>query len=217
MSVYSHPSGSGVDKPISLDSVAIRLEKKAQSVILPPDYQPTNLCQCLRRYTDVLCKLQIIEKRQSPIQTDTMLTCANLVLTTAEDQFKCNLCFSNPCVALQLVMIFKTLYTWSQGQLHASADPELDISATLGQHEMTKGEIRFVRVALVSRSLDKISAMLKLLIPRIKRAALDVQDTQRWEHDGGEFWNLEQLVNSLLQSIGLLSKRLALAQSRNRT
>ena len=113
-------------------------------------------------------------------------------------------------------MIFKTIYTWSQAQSHPSAGPDPDMSATLGQHKMTKEESRFVKVALVSRSLDKISAMLKYLIPRIKRAALDVQDAQHWEHDGAEFWNLEQLVNSLLQSVGLLSKRLALAQSRNR-
>ena len=176
--------------------------------------QPT-LCQCLRRYADILCKLQTIEKRQRPVQVDTLLTCVNLVLNVAEDQLKCSHCLYDSCVAIQFLMIFQTIFTWFQGQCHSSGSPVPNLRVTLGQHEMTEEECDFVKTALISKALDRTSALLKFMMSRIEHVTLNRQRKPSWGHEGAGFWNVQRLVNSLLQNFGVLSKKLASGQSRS--
>lgn len=164
----------------------------------------------MRNYADVLCKLQTIEKRQRPVQVDTLLTCANLVLNMAEKQLKFTQCLYDSCVATQLMMIFQTIFTWSQDQCHPSKTPGPDLRVTLGQHEMTEDEYTFVKTALISKALDRTSTLLKLIMSRIERVAWNRQGKQSWGHEGGEFWNFQRLVSSLTHDFNGLSKRLAL-------
>lgn len=176
----------------------------------------STLCQCLRRYADILCSLQTIEKRQCPVQIDTFLTCANLVLSTTENQLRCAHCLYDSCVIRQLVMVFQTIFTWSQGQCHSSGTPAPDLRVTLGQHEMTEDECSFVKNALVSRVLERTSALLKSMLSRIEQIRLNRQGKQSWGYEIAEFGNVQLLVGSLLQSSIVLSKRLASRQSRSR-
>ena len=202
---------------ISLDTVAARLEKTAGPMI--PDFEPrqSTLCQCLRKYADILCSLQTIEKRQRPVQIDTFLTCSNLVLNMTENQLRCPHCLYDSCVAMQLVMVFQTIFTWSQGQCHySSGTPAPDLRLTLGQHEMTEDEYDFVKSALVARVLEKTSTLLKSIVSRIERLRLNRQGKQSWGYEGAEFGNVQQLVGSLLQSSTVLSNRLASGKSRSR-
>ena len=170
----------------------------------------------MRKYADVLCKLQNIEKRQHPVQVDTLLTCANLVLDISGNHLQCTQCMYDSCVAMQLVTIFQTIFSWSQGQCHPLATPAPDLRGTLGQHEMTEEECRLVKTALISKALEKATALLKLMMSRIEHVMLNRQGKQSWSHDGVEFWNLQQHVSSLIQSFGVLLKRLASEQSRSR-
>ena len=87
---------------------------------------------------------------------------------------------------------------------------------TLGQHEMTGEECSFIKTALISKALDRTSALLKLMMLRIEHVTLNRQGKQSCGHEGAEFWNLQQLVSSLVQSFGVLTKRLASGQSRSR-
>ena len=201
---------------ISLDTVAARLEKTVGPMV--PDFEPrqSTLCQCLRRYADILCSLQTIEKRQRPVQIDTFLTCSNLVLDMTEKQLRCPHCLHDSCVAIQLVMVFQTIFTWSQGQCHSSGTPAPDLRLTLGQHEMTEDEYDFVKNALVARVLEKTSTFLKSIVSRIEHSRLDRQGKQSWGYEGAELGNIQQLVGSLLQSSIVLSNRLASGQSRSR-
>ena len=201
---------------ISLDTVAARLEKPVGTVI--PDFEPrqSTLCQCLRRYADILCSLQTIEKRQRPVQIDTFLTCSNLVLKMTENQLRCSHCLHDSCVAMQLVMVFQTIFTWSQGQCHSSGTPAPDLRLTLGQHEMTEDEYNFVKNALVARVLEKTSTFLKSVVSRIEHLRLSRQGKQSWGYEGAEFGNVQQLVGSLLQSSIVLSNRLTSGESRSR-
>ena len=200
----------GAHRPISLDTVTARLEEAAGPTITHfEQQQQQTLCRCLREYADVLCKLQTIEKRQRPVQVDTLLTCANLVLNITENQLKCTQCLYDSCVAMQLVMVFQTIFTWSQGQCQSPGTVGTDLRVTLGQHEMTEEECSLVKTALISKALDRTSALLKSMMSRIEHVTLNQQGKPSWDHEGGELWNLQQLVNSLVQSFGGLSKRLA--------
>jgi len=88
---------------------------------------------------------------------------------------------------------------------------------TLGQHEMTEEECSFVKTALMSNALDRTNALLKLIMSRIEPVTLiNSQGKQKWGHEEVEFWNIQQLIRSLIQSFGVLMERLAAGQSRSR-
>ena len=139
---------------------------------------------------------------------DTLLTSVNLVLNITENQLKCSQCLYDSYVAMQLIMIFQTILTWSQGQTNPPGTPAPDLRVTLGQHEMTEDECRVVKNVLISKALDRTSALLKLMKSRIEYVTTNGQGKQTMGHDGAELWNLQRLVNSLVQSFGVLSKRL---------
>lgn len=208
-SAFSHSSVFETNKPISLDTVAARLEETTGPTTTHLEQRQPRVCRCMRKYADVLCKLHTIEKRQRSIQVDTFLTCANLVLNITENQLRCTQCLYDSCVAMQIVMIFQTIFTWSQGQCHPHGNPGPDLRVTLGQHEMTEEEGRFVKTALISKALDRTSALLKLMVSRIEHVTLSRRGKQSWGHEGAEFFNLQQLISSLIQSFGLLKKRFA--------
>ncbi|MCJ1272191.1 hypothetical protein MMC22_012099 [Lobaria immixta] len=89
---FSHSSVFETNKPMSLDTVAARLEETTGSTTTHLEQRQQTLCRCLRKYADVLCELQTIEKRQRSIQVDTLLTCANLALNIIENQLRCTQC-----------------------------------------------------------------------------------------------------------------------------
>ena len=153
------------------------------------EQQPT-LSQCLRKYADVLCKLNPIEKRQRPVQVDTLLTCADLVLKSTENQLKCIHCLHDSYVAMQLLMIFQTLLTWSQSQSDCAGTPTPDLRVTMGQHQMTEDECDFIKTVLVSRTLDRTSGVLRLLMSKIEDVTSNRPGKQSWGNEGAEFWNV---------------------------
>ena len=105
---------------------------------------------------------------------------------------------------MQLVMIFQTFLNWNQSPCHpskgSSASPILRM--TLGQHEMMEEERNFVGTALISKALDRITSLLKLMITRIDGGSLQRQEKQ----------GLQQLVVALVQGFAQLNKRLSLGQ-----
>ena len=168
------------------------------------------LCQCLPKCADVLCKLQTIEKCQRPVQVDTLLTCTNLILNIAENHLRCGQCLYDSCVAMQLIMIFSTIFTWSQYQCQFLGSPSPYLCITLGQHELTEDECTFIKTALISKILGKTTTLLKLMMPRIEHAALNRQCKQIWGYEREDSWNPKQLVSSLIQKFDILIERLAL-------
>jgi len=82
---------------------------------------------------------------------------------------------------------------------------------------MTEEECSFVKTALMSNALDRTNALLKLIMSRIEPVTLiNSQGKQKWGHEEVEFWNIQQLIRSLIQSFGVLMERLAAGQSRSR-
>ena len=92
--------------------------------------------------------------------------------------------------------------------------PTPNLHVTLGQHELTDDECAFVKNALICRALDRASAVLRLLMSRIERVTSNRQGKQSWGHEGTEFWNVQPLVSVLIQSYGVLSKRLQAGMGR---
>ena len=166
-------------------------------------------CQCLRKYTDVSSQLQNIENRQRPVRTDTLLTCTNIVLNNTAQQFRCTQCLYDSRVLMQLVMIFQTIFTWTQGQGHAPNDPCPDLRMTMGRHQMTREEFSFVRMALIFRTLDRVSAVLKAMMSRIDHITTNRRVKQSSGYEGMEFQNLQQFTSSLMHKFSALTKRLA--------
>lgn len=182
------------------------MEENAGNTVTHSQQQQPTLCRCLRKYVDVLCKLQTIERRQRPVQLDTLLTYANLTMNTAENQLICTQCQYDFCVAMQLIMMFQTIFTWCKDQFHLSESPGPDLRMTLGQHELTEDERTFIKTALMCKILNRIAALLKLVVSRIERMALKRQGKQSYDHDVGDLSNLQPLINALIQNFGSLSK-----------
>lgn len=190
-----------------------RLEDPTLESTITPFGQPLGsqsiLCQCLRKYTDFLCQLQTIEKRQRPIKADTLLTCANLVLHLTEDQCKYTKCLYDSRVLMQLVMIFQTIIAWTQWLCQSFNSPYPGLSMILGRHELTNEECSFVTTALLARALNRASAVLKLMMSRIEYAISNQPGKQSWAHEGAEFHSIQQLTDSLIQRYNTLLRKLA--------
>ena len=85
--------------------------------------------------------------------------------------------------------------------------PELYI--TLGRHEFTDEEGRFVRAALMARVLNRISTALKVIMTRVEHAISKRRERQSWGNEGTEFQDLQRLTHSLTQRYNLLYRKLA--------
>ncbi|KAL8756520.1 MAG: hypothetical protein Q9199_002884 [Rusavskia elegans] len=210
-SMHSYSSVLDGASPISLDAVAAQLEDSHASTIVSFGQSPGSQslpCSCLRKYTDVLCQLQTIEKRQLPVETDTLLTCTNLVISMTERQTKCAECHHDARVLMQLVMVYQTILTWVQG-LYESNSSCQDQHMTLGRHELTKEERRYIRVALVVRVLKCNTATLRSITSRTSNAALTRRGEDSWSQGATELHNVQRIVNSLIQRYDVQMRRLA--------
>ena len=105
-------------------------------------------------------------------------------------------------------MIIQMIFTWSQDQYQFRNAPGPELRVTLGQHETTEEERSFVKLTLISKAVYRIIALLKDMMSRFDSISLNGQGKSPWDLERVEFWNLQQLVGSLIQSYGDLSKRL---------
>ena len=122
-------------------------------------------CQCLHRYTKLLCHLQLIGMRQQPVQIGTILTCKNQAIATAEYHLGCAQCKDDSRVWTQLTMVIQTVMSWIQIQMQRQPlhTPLEYVKATVGQHHLTKDEPGFVTNALLSRAMQRIQRILDCL------------------------------------------------------
>ena len=171
---------------------------------------PSIFCQCLRKYTDVLCQLQNIERFQRPVEADTFHTCVNLVLNVTENQHHCDKCVYDSRVIMQLVMIFQTVFTWTESLCCSPTISDPNLSMTLGRHALTREECNFVRVLLMARALNRVSAVLKAMMMRITHVTTKRQGRECLGHEGADFQNLQHLINSLMQRYNMSIGRLGL-------
>ena len=192
-----------MNKSVSFDAVVERLEEmvdETASIEKEPVRQQSRLCPCLRQYTSVLCQLQTIEMRQHPVKTDTLLTSANLVMSQTEDQLKCTQCMYDSRVLVQLVMVIQTMFNWVQGQCQTPLAPSSHIKATLGQHNLTREESTFIKMALISRALARIRTVLKVMVSRVEQMSLGRQWERSEDPAEAEVKNLQSLIDTLLQT-----------------
>ena len=200
-------------KPFSLSSVAARLEEPGPVLgkRLPVWSAP---CRCMREQTDTLCQLQQIEERQTPVEVDTLLTCANLVLETTDTYIRCTYCQEDSRTLMQVFMIFQTLFSWAQAQCHPLSVPCPEVSMTLGKHTMSRDESQVVRLVLVSRTLDQTSKALKHLFSRVDRLSAKTQGRQVLSSERANLENLRQYARALSETSAVLMKRLATQKER---
>lgn len=196
----------------------VTLEEVAERLTASPDSRSSPLtgtahsqlitCHCLPKYAHVLCQLQTIEKRQSPVQADTLLTCIKLALGKTEDHPRCNQCSFDSRVLVQIIMIFQTIFSWAQSQTCSSSDKLTQPNISLGRHELTQDEVNFVMGALVARALNGIVSALKAIAARVEYAASRITKSASSSPDGEEYEDLQRLVNSLIRRYQSLLKKL---------
>ncbi|KAF2235240.1 hypothetical protein EV356DRAFT_121160 [Viridothelium virens] len=203
------------NRPVSLSAVAAILDESSDSTdaIASVSSQQQPSCRCMRELTDTLCQLHSIEKRQNPVQVDTLLTCATFVLKTAENHLMCLQCRDDTRTQMQVIMIFQTIFSWAQMHVHGDG-PCPDLSVTLGRHEMSKDEAAFVRFALVTRALERSVNAVRMITVRIDRLVASRQGRQTWSSELSELQNLQQLNRSLCQTSKMLLRRLAARKDR---
>lgn len=213
LSTYSHRSISDPGIPVSLDTVVARLEKADASTDKPDrrlsDSQSAR-CLCMQRYTELLYQLQTIEKWQYPVQVDTLLTCANIVLNIITDQHRCSTCLHDTRVWMQLVLIFQTIFIWTQRSIQVPESSFSDMSMTLGRHELTREECVLAKTALLTRALHRINVALKSMVSRLEYIITERQEKQSWVPDTEELQNTRQLATSLKQKYAALLRRTSL-------
>ena len=198
----------------------VTLEKVAARLSASPDFRSSLLtgnghsqpiqCDCLQNFTHVLCQLQTIEKRQFPVQADTLLTCIKLALGQTEDHPRCKHCSFDSRVLVQIIMIFQTIFTWAQSQFRSSSDKFAEPTISLGCHELTQDEANFVKGALVARALNGIVSALKAIAARAEYAASRIPKSASSSTDGEEYEDLQRLVTSLIRRYLLLIEKLIL-------
>ena len=196
----------------------VTLEKISARLTPSPGFRSSSLtenghsqlipCNCLQEYAHVLCQLQTIEKRQFPIQADTLLTCIKLALGKTEDHPRCKHCSFDSRVLVQIIMIFQTIFTWAQSQFRSSSDKFAEPSISLGHHELTRDEANFVKGALVARAFNGIVSALEAIAARAEYAASRIPKCASSSPDGEEYEDLQRLVKSLIRRYHLVIKKL---------
>ncbi|KAL8700022.1 MAG: hypothetical protein Q9224_001161, partial [Gallowayella concinna] len=187
-SVFLNPT-TDTTGPHTLDRVAARLEKRLESRALTEQQErrPTlALCQCSRKYSEVVSQLQTIEERQRPVKLDTLLSCANIVLATVDSRVQCPECLLDTRVPMQLNIIFQTMLTWIEIHCRSVNTPCPDVPVVLGSHELTWEECSLVTTCLIKRSLKRISAVLSTMTLRAEQIARSRQERHTQDQGGTE-------------------------------
>ncbi|KAI4157350.1 MAG: hypothetical protein LQ342_008344 [Letrouitia transgressa] len=203
---------TGTAGPRTLDSVAARLEEGLESgaVTDQQERSPTlSSCRCSRKYSEVVSQLQTIEERQRPVKLDTVLTCANIVLTTVDSRVQCPECLLDTRVSMQLNIIFQTMLTWIEIHCRSLNTNCPDVPMVLGSHELTWEEYSLVTTSLINRSLKRISAMLSTMTLRAEQVARSRQEKNTQDQSGMDLRAFRQLTDSLLYGCRSLSKGLS--------
>ena len=190
-------------RPDSLENVIARIRPSnddgSDSYLEP--ISPTLIsCQCLCKYTGVICKLQRIEEQQRPVKPDTFLSCADSVLNMAEAQFKCDQCANDSRVLLQLVIIIQTILSWVTGGRKRQLYPRSMLKGTLGQHRLTELETEFVTTALIFKTISRIQKVIKVMADRVEQMATRRQLTgQSQDSTEADVRNLQHWMRTLVQ------------------
>ncbi|KAI9658938.1 MAG: hypothetical protein M1821_001898 [Bathelium mastoideum] len=166
-------------------------------------------CQCLCKYTSVVCQLQRIEKQQRPVKADTFLSCTNSVISTSEAQFKCDQCTHDSRVLLQLVIIIQTILSWVADGRQRQLCTRIRLKGTLGQHRLTEQEAKFMTTALIFKTIGRIQNVIKVMADRVEQmgtrrqqkgqsqdnAEADIGSLQHWMR------TLVQMSNEMVRSV----------------
>ena len=164
-------------------------------------------CQCLCKYAKVICQLQGIEIRQSPVKADTLFSCTNLVLNAAEAQYRCVQCTHDSRVLIQLVTIIQTIFSWIKDQCQLPLDSGAKMKGSLGQHRLTEEELGFVKTALMSMTMGRIQRVIKVMVSRVEQ--MNVRSRRKDQSRGNmeaDIKNLQHWIRALVQTSSELTK-----------
>lgn len=212
--ISSSPA-SDTSRTLSLDSVVARLGEDIESTAMPNQQilsRAHMLCQCLRKYSDLVSQLQTIEERQQPIKLDTLLTCANVVLAVTESRIQCPQCLQDTRVLMQLAIIFQTMMTWTKVQCRPASNNSPDIHMVLGRHELTWEECSFVKTRLLARLLNRTSTVLSTMMARTEQVTINRQGKQAQAQGEPDFQSFQQMARSLIHGCRSLAKGLSSGQ-----
>ncbi|KAL8728515.1 MAG: hypothetical protein Q9166_005337 [cf. Caloplaca sp. 2 TL-2023] len=210
-SVFLNPMADKAG-PHTLDRVAARLEERLESGAVTDQQERSpalSLCQCSRKYSEVVSQLQTIEERQRPVKLDTLLTCTNIVLATVDSRVQCPECLLDTRVSMQLNIIFQTMLTWIEIHCRSVNTTCPDVPMVVGSHELTWEECSLMTTSLINRSLKRISAVLSTMTLRAEQIARSRQEKHTQDQGGTDLRVFQQLTYSLLHGCRSLSKGLS--------
>ena len=202
--------------PPSLDSVVARIGDGIESTAGTGQQNNSRLlplCQCSRKYSDVISQLQTIEERQRPIKLDTLLTCANVVLALTHSRIQCCQCPQDTRVFMQLIIIFQTLLTWTKIQCRPTNNTCSEVRMVLGRHELTSEECGFVASGLLARVLQRTSSVLGAMMARAEQISINPQERRAQSQGGTDLRTYQQLTRSLLHVCRSLLKGFSSAKA----
>ena len=166
-------------------------------------------CQCLRKYTDVLCHFQTIEMCQHPVHIDTLLLCTNSVFQITDRLSKCMKCLHDSRVLTQIVIILQTIFRWTQLQYSPSNTSISEVFIDIGRYKLSPEECRLAENVMMIRAMDKNNEILKELRSRVQHMTLSEQGKQTWDREGPEVEHLQQVIHSSINKCNQLRRLLA--------
>lgn len=137
------------------------------------DEKPTT-CFCLKRLTDRLCHLNIIERKQNMIRLDMTLSETDTTLSCAEIALECHFCRLDSKVILLIMTVLQTVLNWVIVEYKQKIQGRELPPIHFGDWKLSVADGNLIKVQLTNRILatsDSVVSTLRLRMDEIKLKA----------------------------------------------
>jgi hypothetical protein len=160
------------------------------------------MCVCLKKLTDHLCHLNVIERKQSIISLDTMLSETHMTLKCAETVLECHLCRLDSKVMLLIMTLLQTVLNWVLVE-HQQKENRPDLPPIhFGRWRVSTANGHLIKDLLTSRIVATSDSVISTLRLRIDEITLKARrDNMRYG-----FMDSESLQETLRRLTGSVRK-----------
>ena len=165
----------------------------------------TATCTCLKRLTDHLCHLNVIERKQNTICIDTTLSETDTTLSCAESVLECHFCRLDSKLMLLVMTVLQTVLNWVNMEYRQKTHGRQLTPVHFGHWKVPKADGHLIEVLLTNRILATSDSVVRTLRLRMDEITLKAsKQDMSYRFMDAEF--LQQALQRLASSLQELAE-----------
>lgn len=157
-------------------------------------------CTCLKRLTDHLCYLNVIERKQNIICLDTTLSGTDMILGCAEIVLECHFCRLDSKVMLLIMTLLQTVLNWVLVEYKQKTHGRQLPPILFGDWKVSTADGHLIKMLLTSRILATSGSVVSTLRLRMDEITLKASK-QNMSYRFMDFECLQQTLQRLTLSL----------------